>query len=291
MDMMGAMSSRRPADRAVADRQPDLFDERGLIEAGRVAAPVAPDAGPAAAGLTDGALIATLPQATASNVEALCAEVVSRSLEAAAPALEELWRRFAGYGIGAPLVEQRAVLGALAQLECGAAQTTLKGIVLCAVLPASLLPCALRATADAGLALPATFVAPLLGHEDVAVREPAFALALKAGVRSDLLRDRLGDASASVRRSAALAMGKRGDAGAREALIGELGRNPSSEVIEALALVADDDVVVHLGRCAARHPALAGTVLGILRDMECVRAERLAGRLEAGRRISGSGGD
>ena len=59
MDMMGAMSSRRPADRAVADRQPDLFDERGLIEAGRVAAP---DAGPAAAGLTDGALIATLPR-------------------------------------------------------------------------------------------------------------------------------------------------------------------------------------------------------------------------------------
>ena len=72
--MMERMSSRRPADRAVADGQPDLFDERGPIEASRVPAPVAPDAG-----LTDGALIATLPQATPSNVEALCLEVVSRS--------------------------------------------------------------------------------------------------------------------------------------------------------------------------------------------------------------------
>ena len=252
--MMGGMSSRRPADRAVADGQPDLFDERGLIEASRVPAPVAPDAGPAAVGLTDGALIATLPHATPSNVEAVCAEVVSRSLEAAVPALEELWRRFAGYGIGVPLVEQRAVLDTLAQLDCEAARAALKGIVLSGGLPASLLPAALRAAADAGLALSAAFIGPLLDHGDIAVREPAFALALKAGVRSDRLRDGLGDASASVRRSAALAMGKRGDAGAREALIGELGGNPSSEVIEALALVADDDVVVHLGRCAARHP-------------------------------------
>ena len=83
-------------------------------------------------------------------------------------------------------------------------------------------------------------------------------------------------------------MGKRGDAGAREALIGELGRNPSSEVIEALALVADDDVVVHLGRCAARHPALAGTVLDILRDMESAKAERLARHLP-GRVMPGLG--
>ena len=223
-------------------------------------------------------------------MEALCAEMVSRSLEAAVPALEELWRRFAGYGIGAPLVEQRAVLGTLAQLDCEAARAALKGIVLSKGLPASLLPAALRAAADAGLALPVAFVGPLLDHGDIAVREPAFALALKAGVRSDRLRDGLGDASASVRRSAALAMGKRGDAGAREALIGELGGNPSSEVIEALALVADDDVVVHLGRCAARHPALAGTVLDILRDMESAKAARLARHLGASGRVSGSGG-
>ena len=247
--------------------------------------PVAPDAG-----LTDGALIATLPQATPSNVEALCLEVVSRSLEAAVPALEELWRRFAGYGIGAPLVEQRAVLGTLAQLDCEAARAALKGIVLSGGLPASLLSAALRAAADAGLALPAAFVGPLLDHGDIAVREPAFALALKAGVRGDRFRDGLGDASAFIRRSAALALGDLGDAGAREALIEELIRNPSGEVIEALAAIADDDVIVHLGRCAECHPAFVDIVLDILREMESAKAARLARRLEASCRVSGKGG-
>ena len=86
-------------------------------------------------------------------------------------------------------------------------------------------------------------------------------------------------------------MGNLGDAEAREPLIEELGRNPSRALIEALSGIADDDVLVHLGRCAERHPAFAGTVLDALRDMECARAERLAGHLEAGRRVSGSGGD
>ena len=183
------------------------------------------------------------------------------------PALEELWRRFAGYGIGAPLVEQRAVLGTLAQLDCGAARAALKGIVLSGGLPASLLSAALRAAADAGLALPAAFVGPLLDHGDIAVREPAF-----------------------IRRSGALALGNLGDAGAREALIEELIRNPSGEVIEALAAIADDDVIVHLGRCAECHPAFVDIVLDILREMGSAKAARLARRLEASCRVSGKGG-
>ena len=287
---MGSMSSRRPAHRAIAEGQLDLFDDGGQIDGERVPARLVEDAGETVGRLADGELIAMLPQADRSSVEALCSQVVSRSLEAAVPALERLWRRFAGFGVRVPFPEQRAVLNTLARVDGAAARAALKGIVLSKGVPASLLPAALREAAEAGLALPASFVAPLLDHEDVAVREPAFALALKAGIGGDRLRDGLIDPSACVRRLAAVALGNRRDAGGREWLIGELARNPSTEVIEALAAIGDDDALVHLGRCAARHPALAGTVVAILRDMESAKAERLVRRLETVGLPSGSEG-
>ena len=118
-------------------------------------------------------------------------------------------------------------------------------------------------------------------HEDVGVREPAFALAVRAGIGGGRLRDGLTDASPAVRRLAAIAMGMRGGAEARERLVDELERNPTAEVIEALATIGDGDAIVHLGRCAECHPTLAESVLGVLRDMESAQAERLVRRLEA----------
>ncbi len=97
---MGDMSSRERRGRAAVEGQPGLFDGRGVVEVGRSTAPAAPHAGAAAAGFTDGEPIAMLPHATPTNVERLCAAVVSRFLDEAVPALERLWRRFAGFGIG-----------------------------------------------------------------------------------------------------------------------------------------------------------------------------------------------
>ena len=283
------MSSTRPSDRAAADRQSDLFDRRASYGAERVRAPINRDAGITASRLTDGELIAILPEANLSNVEALCAEVVSRSLHDAVPALESLWRRFVGFGIRVPFVEQRAVLSTLGRIEADAARAALREIILSKSLPASLLPLALQAAAQVGLALPTAFVAPLLSHPDAAVREPAFALSPKAGVGGDLLRDGLTDPSSSVRRLAAIAMGARSDANARDGLTTELATNPSLEAIEALAAIGDDDAIVHLGRCAERHPALAATIVDMLRDFENPNAERLARHLERGHLARGSG--
>ena len=283
---MASMSGQRPAGRATGTSQPDLFDERGLTDAGHAELPPAPDKPLAPAGLTDDALIAMLPQASMSAATALCSEIASRGLVEAVPALEQLWRRFEGFGIGTPLVEQRAVLNALARLDCAAARTALRGIVLSKGLPASLLPAASGAAAEAALSLPAGFVGPLLAHEDVAVRAAAFALAPRAGVPAELLRDGLGDPSAAVRRLAAIAMGNAGDAGAIASLATELARNPSAAAIEALASIGDEDAIVHLGRCAERHPALAGMVVDVLRDMDSPRADRLICRLEAHCRTS-----
>ena len=283
------MSSLKPSHRTAAERQPDLFDERASFGARRVRVPTNRDARITASRLTDGELIAMLPEANLLNVEALCAEVVSRSLHEAVPALESLWRRFVGFGIRVPFVEQRAVLSTLGRIDGEAARAALRGIVLSKGLPPSLLPFALRAAAQAGLGLPAAFVAPLLSHPDAATREPAFALAAKAVVAGDRLRHGLTDPSASVRRLAAIAMGAQGDAEARECLIGEIATNPSIEVIEALAAIGDDDTIVHLGRCAERQPALAGTIVDMLRDMESAKAERLVRHLERGRLATGSG--
>ena len=173
------MSSPRFSDRAAADRQPDLFDERTRFGAGRVPVSTNRNARITSSRLTDGELIAMLPEADLLNVEALCAEVVSRSLDEAVPALESLWRRFVGFGIRVPFVEQRAVVNTLGRVDGEAARAALREIVLSKALPASLLPFALRASAQSGLPLPTGFIAPLLSHPDAAVREPAFALAAK----------------------------------------------------------------------------------------------------------------
>ena len=285
---MRSMSSLKSSHRAAADRQPDLFNERTSFEPDRVPAPTDRDARITASRLTDRELIAMLPEANLLNVETLCAEVVSRSLHEAVPALEIIWRRFVGFGIRSPFVEQRAVLSALGQIDGDAARAALRRIVLSKALPATLLPFAMRAAAQSGLELPTAFVAPLLSHPDMSVREPAFALAAKAGVVANQLRDGLTDTSASVRRLAAIAMGTLGDAEAREGLIAEIARNPSIEVMEALAAIGDDDAIVHLGRCAERHPDLCSTIVDMLRDMESAKAERLARHLERGRPAMGS---
>lgn len=58
----------------------------------------------------------------------------------------------------------------------------------------------------------------------------------------------------------------------------EFARNPWNDVIEALTVIEDDNAIVHLGRCPEGHPALAGSVLEVVRDMAGAKAERLARR-------------
>ena len=275
------MDSAASPERPSVPRQPDLFDGRGkddaVPEPGRPPRPL-----PAApATLADDALIAALPEAGPSEVGAICSEIAAPSLEGAVPALEALWRRFVGFGIERPLAEQLAVLEALAGLDRPAARAALRRTVLGGV-AASALPAALGAAARAGLTLPAGFVVPHLDHAEAAVRGAAFALADRAKVAPDLLRAGLHDASRAIRRAAAIALAHRGDPSARETLLGELARSPSEALVDALAGIADEDTVVHLGRCAVDCPALASAVIDALRDMESPRAARLARRLEKG---------
>ena len=278
----GLAQPRAPrTDREASQRQLDLFAERGGVEPRHSAQTVASSApAPAVDTLSDDDLLELIPNAGPSTVEAVCSEVVSRSLQAAVPALETLWRRFSGFGIEKPLREQLAVVDTLARLGGADARAALRRIVLWKGLPASLLPAALQAAASAGLALPAPFVDPLLDHENATVRETAFALAVSANVPADRLHASLFDRSAANRRAAAVALGLRGDPRARQPLFDELERSPSTEIIEAVATVWDDDAIVRLGRCARRHPRLAGPVLDALREIGSPRAEVVAKDVE-----------
>ena len=278
--MMGSMPNRDPLDRTDGNRQLDLFTERGRKGRRESPRPPAAETGLAVAALADDELTAMIARAELWNVEALCSEAVTRSLESAVPALESLWRRFSGFGMGVPLLEQVAVLRSLGALKGAAARTALKRIVLSDGLPESLLPEALQAAADAGLALPGASVGRLLGHDGAAIRAPAYELAVRAGLRGDLLLQGLSDQCACIRRRVAVAMGNRGDREARGALLQELAANPSPAVIEAIATIMDEDVIVHLGRCADRHPALRRMVIDVLRDLDSPRARRLVRRLE-----------
>ena len=264
-------------DQEAAQHQLDLFAERGGVEP-RHSPQTSVSSAPALAvdTLSDNDLLEVIPNAGPSNVEAVCSEVVSRSLQVAVPALEALWRRFSGFGIEKPLPEQLAVVDTLARLGGAEARSALRWIVLSKGLPASLLPAALQAAASTRLALPAPFVDPLLDHQDATVRGAAFALAASANVPADRLHARLFDRSAADRRAAAVALGLRGDSRARQPLVEELERSPSPEIIEAVAAVWDDDAIVRLGRCARRHPRLAGAVLDALRDIGSPRAEVVA---------------
>ena len=268
------------SDREATPNQLDLFAERGRVIARRVPEPMAPPAAAPVERLSDDDLLESIQKAGPSNIEAVCSEIVSRSLEAAVPALEALWRRFAGFGVEKPLRDQLAVLDTLARLGGTDARSTLRGIVLSKGLSASLLPAASQASASAGLALPAAFVGPLLDHEDAEVRGAAFVLAARTDVPADRLREGLFDRSAANRRAAAVALGLRGDASARQPLYDELARYPSTEVIEAITAVWDDDAIVHLGQCARRHPRLAGAVVDALRDIASPRAHTVARHLE-----------
>ena len=269
------------SEREVVPGQLDLFAERGAVMPRHTQNPLPSTPATPVERLTDDVLLERIRNAGPSDVDALCTEIVSRSLHAAVPALEALWRRFAGFGIEKPLAEQLAVVDTLARLGGANACSALRRIALSRALPASLLPAALQAAAQAGLALPAGFVGSFLMHGDAAVREAAFALTAKSNVAADRLREGLLDPSAVNRRLATIALGLRGDPSVRQPLYGELARLPSADVIEAITAVWDENAIVHLGRCARRHPRLAGAVLDALREIGTPRAETVARRLES----------
>ncbi|MDE0335859.1 MAG: hypothetical protein OXI64_12925 [Defluviicoccus sp.] len=261
-------------------RQLDLFGDR---------APAAPESAPASRPvrldtLSDDDILDLLPDAGMEDAVLLCGLVVERGLgDRALPALDRLWRRFRGFGHDRPQPEQEAVVETLARVGTAEARDMLRRIVTAVDLPPPLLPVGLRAALTAGLRLPRTFTGPLLRHADPHARE--LAARLSRFDRPDIaaLEESIGDTHAPVRRAAAVALGRLGRASAKPVLLEELRRDPAGEIVAALSGIADDeDIPVHLGRCAEAHPALAETVAAALEEMETALSLKIARRIRAG---------
>lgn len=263
----------------------DLFTGGGTVEPAAVPAdePFCPET------LSDADILDRIPNARVADVRMLCSLAVERGLgDRAVPALKALWRRFKGFGHDRPYPEQTAVIETLAKLETAGARQLLTDIATAHDLPPPLLPAALSAALSASLKLPVHVIRPLLADADPRIRELAARLSGFGQPDIGALEACLDDTQPAVRRAAAVVLGKFGHAGARTILLNELRRTPTGEIVEALSAIADDDIIVHLGRCADAHPALAGRIAAELEEMETPLSLKVARRIRDSQAGSGT---
>ncbi|MCE3250747.1 MAG: uncharacterized protein K0R41_4572, partial [Geminicoccaceae bacterium] len=226
--------------------------------------------------LDDAALIAALlPRAGAADGAALALEAGRRGLVTAVSALEELCRRFAGFGLERAVPEQVAALEALAMIGGGVAARAVAGIIAKGAVQGPALTVAVAAAASLGSELPAEVVLGLLHHSDPGVRADACRCVRLWPLAVPALLDLRDDPEGEVSVAAACALGRLGRREVLPALAGLLQRAPSPEVIDAVTPIADEDCTVLLARIARTMPDLAEAALDALEIVDHPRAAQL----------------
>ena len=229
--------------------------------------------------MEDEELLAALPHAGIAGSIALAEEAGRRRITAAILALEALCRRFAAFGADRIVPEQAAAIDALAQIAGTEAAQALARLITRKVLQGPCLHRALSAAARLGARLPAATTLELLRHDDPAIRAVACRFVLRSPETVALLRDLLDDLQRPVRRAAACALGLLGRKDARPLLVRYLREEPATELIEAVAPIADEECVILLGRIARTMPHLRAAALDALETVEHPQASRLAAEM------------
>lgn len=259
----------------MSQRQPNLFSGAGIRW--NAALPDTTRRLPlSAADLDDAALIAALPECGLADCRGVAAEAGRRRLVAAIPALEALCRRFKGFGIDHAIPEQTAAVQALAMIGGGAAVMAVSRIIVDAVVQGPGLVGAVGAAAWLGCSLPAGTLSVLLRHPEPRIRADACRCTRRSPEVVSRLLDLLNDLNSTVARSAACALGRCGRVEARPMLARILREDPSAEVIEAAAAIADEECIVLLGRIGRAGTGLADIALDALEGMDQPRAAALA---------------
>jgi hypothetical protein len=256
------------------ERQLDLFEGSGIPpSSARTGVGVGPRTAPA--GLDDPALIGALPWAGLIEAQDLATEVARRRLAAAIPALEQLCRRFAGFGLERPVPEQVAALRALGQIGGAEAARAVARLIVTDAVQGPGRKLALSIAADLGAALPAQTVLALMEHPDPAIRANACRCAGPWPASAPLLLALMRDGDPEVATAALCALGRMGRAEARSGLIRLLRDAPTHAVIEAVIMVADEDAIILLGRIARTRPALASAAREALEAIDHPRARQV----------------
>jgi hypothetical protein len=234
---------------------------------------------PAPDTMEDDELLAALLHATITDSRALAAEVGRRRMTAAVPALEALCGRFAGFGADRIVPEQAAAIDALAQIAGADAAQALARLIARRTVQGPCLQRAVSAAARLGAKLPAGSVMGLLRNDDPAIRADACRFAQASPVVVAQLRDLLDDLQRPVRMAAACTLGLMGRNEVRPLLARYLREEPSAQLIDAVAPIADEECVILLGRIARTMPDLAAAALDALEAIEHPRALRMAAEI------------
>lgn len=234
-----------------------------------------------AAELADTELIAALPDAGLETAPSLAAEAAHRRLAGAVPALERLCRRLTGFGADSQVPEQAAALEALAAIGGEGARHTVARLLVERIVQGPTLAVALNAAACLGASLPRPRLAELLRDARPSVRAGACRCVTSAPAHLGVLTELLDDLHSDVANAAAIALGRTGRVEGRPALMALLLRKPAAELIEALVPIADEEVIVTLGRIARAMPPLRQPVLDALEQIDHPRAATVAQWLRA----------
>jgi HEAT repeat protein len=229
--------------------------------------------------LEDEELLAALSHAGLADSVALTAEVGRRRLPAAIPVLEALCRRFAGFGADRIVPEQAAAIDALAQIAGADAAQALARLIARKTVQGPCLQRTVGAAARLGAKLPAGTVMELLRHDDPQIRADACRFAQASPDMVAQLRDLLDDFQRPVRMAAACALGLMGRNEVRPLLARYLREEPSAQLIDAVAPVADEECIILLGRIARTMPDLSAAALDALNSIDHPRASRIAAEI------------
>lgn len=267
-----------PTASQASPEQGDLFEERGTWPETEVPQQGMGDVN--LESLSDKDLVKKTAKATLSNVDLLCAQIVERGLgDVAVPGLVTLWNRFKGFGIAAPLPEQLLALETLSAIGNGSTKKEISKILAAHDLPDSLLPFVLLAAAKVGLNLPQKQILPWLEHDAPIIRAQAFALIQSSNPQRSTLEIGFSDPDPSVRRAALTAAGNLGHVSARAGLLAEFRKNPTSQTIQALLSIADDDIAVEIGRYAMENSPHQALIASEFEEMDTPKTQKLAQRI------------
>ncbi len=259
----------------MSEGQLDLFAGAGFHAETSVSGPVDQlRLDPATLG--DGALIDALPRASLADCRALAAETVRRRLLQAIPALGALCRRFKGFGVEHAVPEQTAALAAFAAIGGREAADAVAQVLADHVVQGPGLRDAVAVAARLSATVPRDVLVSLLRHAAPEIRADACRCARPWPEVVTLVVELLSDLNDSVARAAAFALGRMGRPESLPVLLRLLRETPSTEAIEAVSGVANDECLVLLGRVARTRPDLAETVLSALDSTDAPRAAQIA---------------
>jgi hypothetical protein len=272
------LSHQRQDEHDSADGQGDLFDAGGWSVAVPVEV-VAPSILPDPKALDNTALVAAIPYAGLAACDMLAAEVVARRLVAAVPALEELCRRFKGFGRLHPVREQMTALDTMAALGGTLASAAVTRLVSEGIIEGPGLRTAFAAAVVLKARLPADIVLVSLGDAEPVMRALACYCARFWPQAVPRLIELLDDLHADVADAAAVTLGEMERREAMPRLMRLIQTAPSVQAVDALVAIADDNCFVLLGRVAQKHADLRQKVCQALSEVDNPRAATVLRRL------------